>query len=188
MHRLTLTITLTHLHIHINKIIAFDPCSSHSTLHTFRTVTLLVKTTFIHGDLDEGIHMSQLVRFTITGEQDHLVWELKKSQYGDRNSIHFTSLGHNRVVRFSTENSNERVHSMLTWKTQIWEKPRQPTDCRISLCQDYTMGHTEATTSCSLPSPLGGYNRGNNLFISLSLSNCTPLRSITKHTQLYNNT
>ena len=32
------------------------------------------------------------------------------------------------------------------------------------------MGHTEATTSWSPASPLGSYNRGNDLFISLSLS------------------
>ena len=27
----------------------------------------------------------------------------------------------------------ERVHRMLMWKTQIWEKPRQPTDCKLSV-------------------------------------------------------
>ena len=29
---------------------------------------------------------------------------------------------------------------MLAWKTQIWEKPRQPSDCKISLCQIYNDG------------------------------------------------
>mgnify|MGYP000067078227 CR=1 FL=1 len=27
----------------------------------------------------------------------------------------------------------ERVHRTLTWKTQMWEKPWQPTDCKMSL-------------------------------------------------------
>ena len=40
---------------------------------------------------------------------------------------------------------------------------------------------TEATTSCSLASPPGGYNRGNNLFLSLSIL-CIQLRS-----ELYRN-
>ena len=55
---------------------------------------------------------------------------------------------------------------MLTLKTQIWEKPRQPSDYKISLCEDYNAGArrqrplatllrqqavtTEATTSSSL--------------------------------------
>ena len=35
---------------------------------------------------------------------------------------------------------------------------------------------TETTISCSLPSPTGGYNRGNDLLLSLSLTLCTQLR------------
>ena len=38
---------------------------------------------------------------------------------------------------------------------------------------------TETTISCSLASPTGGYNRGNDLFLSHTLSNCTQLRSLT---------
>ena len=85
----------------------------------------------------------------------------------NKNSIHFAPLGHNRVVRLSTKNrKSRRVHRMLTWKAQIWEKPRQPTDCKISLWEDYKDGAqrqrslapllrqravtTEATTSFSL--------------------------------------
>ena len=49
------------------------------------------------------------------------------------------------------------------------EKPREPTDSKLSLCQKNTTGGIEATTSCSLSSPGGGYNR-ESLCISLSLS------------------
>ena len=36
--------------------------------------------------------------------------------------------------------------------------------------EDYNNGCTEATTSCTSTSPHGGYNRGNDLYVSLSLS------------------
>ena len=38
-----------------------------------------VKTTFLHGDLEEGMYMSQSVGFTATGYEGHLVCRLKKS-------------------------------------------------------------------------------------------------------------
>ena len=38
-----------------------------------------VKTTFLHRDLNEVIYMSQLVGFSATGEESHLVCRLKKS-------------------------------------------------------------------------------------------------------------
>ena len=41
-----------------------------------------VKTTFLHGDLEEDIYMSQPAGFTATGEDNHLVCRLKKSLYG----------------------------------------------------------------------------------------------------------
>ena len=41
-----------------------------------------VKTTFLHGNIDEDIYMSQLTGFMMTGEQGHLVCKLKKSLYG----------------------------------------------------------------------------------------------------------
>ena len=41
-----------------------------------------VKTTFLHGDLDEDIYMSQPVGFSATGEESHIVHWLKKSLYG----------------------------------------------------------------------------------------------------------
>ena len=43
---------------------------------------MIVKLTFLHGDLEEDIYMSQLVGFMVTGEDSHLVCWLKKSLYG----------------------------------------------------------------------------------------------------------
>ena len=40
-----------------------------------------VKMTFLHGDMDEDIYMSQLAGFTVTGEEGHLICRLKKSLY-----------------------------------------------------------------------------------------------------------
>ena len=39
------------------------------------------KTTFLHGDLEEDIYMSQPAGFTTTGEEGHLVCWLKKNLY-----------------------------------------------------------------------------------------------------------
>ena len=57
-------------------------------------------------------------------------------------------------------------------ETQMWEKPRQPTDCRmITMREENNDGESiEATTSCTPSSPHGGYNGGNDLSLSLSLS------------------
>ena len=41
-----------------------------------------VKMTFLHGDLEEDIHMSQLAGFTTTGDEGHIAHKLKKSLYG----------------------------------------------------------------------------------------------------------
>ena len=41
-----------------------------------------VMTTFLHGDLEEDIYMSQLAGFSATREKSHLVCRLKKSLYG----------------------------------------------------------------------------------------------------------
>ena len=40
-----------------------------------------VKTTFLHGDLEELVYMVQLEGFIQPG-QEHLVYKLKKSLYG----------------------------------------------------------------------------------------------------------
>ena len=40
-----------------------------------------VKTTFLYGDLEEDIYMSQPASFMVMGEESHLVCQLKKSLY-----------------------------------------------------------------------------------------------------------
>ena len=93
-------------------------------------------------------------------------------------------LRHNRGVGSSTENRDvsthhtvkKRVHWMLAWKTQIWEKPRQPSDCKISLCQIFTMmGHrdNDLLLPCFATRRLEQRQRP----LPLSLSLCTLLRS-----------
>ena len=52
--------------------------------------------------------------------------------------------------------------------------------------EDYNNGCTEATTSCTSTSPRGGYNGGNDLSVSLSLSlsHCHSLYSYALYTNL----
>ena len=78
---------------------------------------------------------------------------------------------------------------MLTWKTHMWEKPRQPTDCENHYVRITKMGSSEATTYYTPSSPHGGYNRGNDLFLSLCLSLCTQLLTfyIIQQTTMFNN-
>jgi hypothetical protein len=45
-----------------------------------------VKTTFLHGDLEEEIYMSQLEGFYIVKGKEDLVCKLKKSLYGLKQS------------------------------------------------------------------------------------------------------
>ena len=45
-------------------------------------IQLDVKTTFVHGDLQEEIYMEQPKGFVATGQELHLVCRLKKSLYG----------------------------------------------------------------------------------------------------------
>ena len=45
-----------------------------------------VKTTFLHGDLEEKIYMSQLMGFK-TAEKEHIVCKLKKLLYGLKKSL-----------------------------------------------------------------------------------------------------
>ena len=40
-----------------------------------------VKTVFLHGELEEEIYMVQLEGFEVKGKE-HMVWRLKKSLYG----------------------------------------------------------------------------------------------------------
>ena len=46
-----------------------------------------VKTTFLHGDLEEDIYMSQRAGFSVTGEKSHLLCRLKKSLYGLKQAL-----------------------------------------------------------------------------------------------------
>ena len=87
-------------------------------------------------------------------------------------------LGHNRDVGSSTENRDvsthytvkKRVHRILAWKTQIWVKTTTALKLQDITMPDLQWWGTEAMTSCSLSPPPGGYSRGNDLFLSLSLS------------------
>ena len=67
----------------------------------------------------------------------------------------------------------KKGHECLTWKTQMWEKPRQSTNCRIHyMWEEYNNGSARATTSST--SPWRHTRRlqdgGNYLSLSLSLS------------------
>ena len=89
-------------------------------------------------------------------------------------------LGHNRDVRSSTENRdvvrciyarNSKEESALDVNVENPNLGKATTalglqNITISRLQQWG---TEATTSCSLASPPGDYNRSNNLFLSLSL-------------------
>ena len=59
---------------------------------------------------------------------------------------------------------------MLTWNTQIWDKTTAALRLQNITITGLQQWGTEATTSCSLALSPGGYSRGNNLFLSLSLS------------------
>ena len=72
-----------------HDIIACSSQDDHPSAPTEVVVTedleleqLDVKTTFLHGDLDEDIYMSQPAGFSAMGEKSHLVCRLKKSLYG----------------------------------------------------------------------------------------------------------
>ena len=82
--------------------------------------------------------------------------------------------------------NKERIHKMLTWKTQMWEKPWQPTDYRISLWEKIQRwGSTEATTSCPFSSPHGGYNEATT---SLSLTLTLYRITLSIHTAIQSST
>ena len=50
-------------------------------VETLQLLLLDVKTTFLHGDLEDEIYMEHLKGFVAT-DQEHLVCRLKKSLYG----------------------------------------------------------------------------------------------------------
>ena len=59
-----------------------------------------VKTTFLHGDLEEDIYMSQPTGFTVTREEGHLVCKLKKSLYGLKQVPRMWYQKFNTYIRF----------------------------------------------------------------------------------------
>ena len=90
-------------------------------------------------------------------------------------------IGHNRDVRSSTENRDvERcIYAQYSKEESAldvnMENPNLGKTTAALRLQNLTIAGlqqwgTKATTSCSLASPLGGYNRDNNLFLSISLS------------------
>ena len=97
---------------------------------------------------------------------------------------------HNRTgdVRTKGKTENKRRRGILTWKTQMWEKPWQPTGCRMHYRKGIQCrGNTEATTSCPLSSPHTAVTTRRQLPVSLSLSIQLILYKITT-LQHYNNT
>ena len=103
----------------------------------------------------------------------------------DRKSIRFVILGHNRAVGLCTKTEmNKEKTQNVNLETQMWEKPRQPTDCRkITMREENYNGESiEATTSCTPSLPHGGYNGGNDLSLSLSLS--LTLYTVTRYSHM----
>ena len=56
-----------------------------------------------------------------------------------------------RFIHRKQKISNERDDTDINMETQMWEKPRQSTNCRIHYGRGVQRrGYTEATTSCPL--------------------------------------
>ena len=89
-----------------------------------------------------------------------------------------TKLGLNRDSFHTQKTGNEKhdskerkVHRRFTWKTQRGKNHGSPQAANCHYVRMYNSEFTEATTSCShIFATGGGYNRGNDLFLSLSLS------------------
>ena len=78
--------------------------------------------------------------------------------------------GNNEDKYTSTQTMRQkRVHSMFTWKSLRGKNHRSPQTPIITMSK-IQQRNTEATTSCSLPSPSGGYDRLNKVSLSLSLT------------------
>ena len=72
----------------------FSPVIKHSSIHTFFDIVAMrdleleqldIKTTFLHGELEEEIYMDQPEGFIVPGKEDH-VCKLKRSLYGLKQS------------------------------------------------------------------------------------------------------
>ena len=91
------------------------------------------------------------------------------TQVGDENQFSFVVL----VYAQKTENQQrKRGYTGINVETQMWEKPRQPTSCRIHYESEIQQWeNTKATTSFSPSSLRSGYNEvTTSLSLSLSLS------------------
>ena len=69
----------------IEKLTSIQLLLSLATTYGFEVEQMDVKTTFLHGDLKEEKYMSQLEHF-IEKRKENLVWKLKKSLYGLKQS------------------------------------------------------------------------------------------------------
>ena len=69
----------------VAKVTSIRLFLSVSTAFDFEVEQMDVKTTFLHGDLEEGIYMKQPEGFTVKGKKE-LVCKLKKSLYGLKQS------------------------------------------------------------------------------------------------------
>ena len=65
-----------------------------------------VKTTFLHGDLEEDIYMQQPQGYEVKGKEN-LVWRLKKSMYGLKQAPQQRYL---KFDKFMTEQGYDRCH------------------------------------------------------------------------------
>ena len=59
---------------------------------------------------------------------------------------------------------------MFTWKPKCGKNHGSPQTAEYTMREDYNDESIEAMTSCASTSPHGGYNGGNDLFLSLSHS------------------
>ena len=69
----------------VAKVDSFILLLSVATAFDFEVEQMDVKTTFLHGDLEEEIYMKQLEGFPVKGKKE-LVCKLKKSLYGLKKS------------------------------------------------------------------------------------------------------
>ena len=77
-------------------------------------------------------------------------------------------------------NKGREDTQILTWKPKCGKNHGSPQAAEYTMREGYNDGSTEATTSCTSTSPHGGYNGGNNLFLSLSLCH-SHSRSVSIH-------
>ena len=80
-------------------------------------IQLDVKTTFLHGDLQEEIYMEQLKGFVASG-QEHLVCRLKKSQYGLKQSSRQWYKKFDDFIQSAGFSKSDEEHCLFTKTTR----------------------------------------------------------------------